>query len=313
MRPRKDIINKKFGKLTVLRFNEELSITKTMYDCICECGNHKTVGRNLLVKGKTKSCGCAKGELSFLSRNGGNDTNIGKKYNQLICIERIDEHAKKYDDGKKRNAKYKFVCECGNEKICPLSDVKSGRIKSCGCIRTPNSPHYNNVSFKSLIGQKFFNLTVIQRVENKFNKVYYLCKCDCGNEIIVRGESLKTFHNKSCGCQKKSLGELIISQYLDENNIEYDKEFCFNDLPLLKFDFAIKTKCGKILLIEFDGKQHFEPVAKFGGEKEFLLQQNRDQRKNDYCREKNIPLLRIDYKKILKVKKMIHDFLTISG
>ena len=50
-----------------------------------------------------------------------------------------------------------------------------------------------------------------------------------------------------------------------------------------------------IILIEFDGEQHFEPVEYFGGEEKFLIQKERDKRKNKYCEENNIPLLRIPY------------------
>ena len=34
--------------------------------------------------------------------------------------------------------------------------------------------------------------------------------------------------------------------------------------------------CGKNIAFEYQGKQHFEPVEIFGGEKNFLKQQERD-------------------------------------
>lgn len=307
------LVGKKFGKLTVLSLNEEFTNNKKVYDCLCSCGNTKMVSQDCLTQGKTKSCGCSKAELSFFTRHNGVDPNLNRKFNLLTCVERMDEFAKKYDDGKKRNTKYRFVCECGQQKICPLSDVKSGRIKSCGCIRKYGSPYYNNPQFKSLEGEIFFHLTVVKRIENKLKKIYYLCRCECGNEVIVRGESLKNFHNKSCGCEKTSIGELLISNYLEEKDLEYEKQYSLIDLPLLKFDFAIKTKLEKILLVEFDGRQHFEPVKKFGGDLEFSFQQDRDKRKNDYCREKNIPLLRIHYKQIKKITKLLDEFLAREG
>lgn len=52
-----------------------------------------------------------------------------------------------------------------------------------------------------LTNKKFNRLTVIKRVENnKLNKVCWLCKCECGNEIIVESQNLRTNHTKSCGC-----------------------------------------------------------------------------------------------------------------
>jgi len=39
---------------------------------------------------------------------------------------------------------------------------------------------------KNLIGQKFTRLTVIAEGERITNSVYWLCKCDCGNEKNVK-------------------------------------------------------------------------------------------------------------------------------
>lgn len=54
---------------------------------------------------------------------------------------------------------------------------------------------------ESLIGQKFGRLTVIAEsgVQGK-GKYKWLCKCECGNETIVRGDLLKSGRTKSCGC-----------------------------------------------------------------------------------------------------------------
>lgn len=59
--------------------------------------------------------------------------------------------------------------------------------------------------FEDLTGQKFGKLTVIKRVENHVQPsgkqyVQWLCKCDCGNETVVRGANLKRGYTQSCGC-----------------------------------------------------------------------------------------------------------------
>lgn len=58
-----------------------------------------------------------------------------------------------------------------------------------------------------LTGQRFDRLLVIKRVENYINKKYqvaqWLCLCDCGNEVIVRSDSLRSGKVKSCGCLHK--------------------------------------------------------------------------------------------------------------
>ena len=46
--------------------------------------------------------------------------------------------------------------------------------------------------FRDLTGQKFGKLTVIERVENtKDGRARWRCKCECGNECNVLGESLR--------------------------------------------------------------------------------------------------------------------------
>lgn len=54
-----------------------------------------------------------------------------------------------------------------------------------------------------LTGQKFGRLVVIKRINNdNCGRHRWLCRCDCKgkNEVIVRGDSLKSINTKSCGC-----------------------------------------------------------------------------------------------------------------
>lgn len=59
-------------------------------------------------------------------------------------------------------------------------------------------------NLKNEIGNRYGYLTVINRAKNdKEGHAQWLCKCDCGNEIIVRGKSLRSGNTKSCGCYQK--------------------------------------------------------------------------------------------------------------
>lgn len=54
------------------------------------------------------------------------------------------------------------------------------------------------MKFIDLTGQKFNRLTILEyKGASK-----WLCKCDCGKEIIVASNNLKNGHTKSCGCLK---------------------------------------------------------------------------------------------------------------
>ena len=102
---------------------------------------------------------------------------------------------------------------------------------------------------------------------------------------------------KRCPKCNESKGEKTISDILNSLNIKYSTQKRFpeckhkNPLP---FDFYIHNKKSK-LLIEFDGRQHFESVEIFGGEDVLKDTQFRDKIKNDFAKEKEIPLLRIPY------------------
>lgn len=119
----------------------------------------------------------------------------------------------------------------------------------------------------------------------------------CGKEWeVTPSHFLKD--NSRCPKCKSSKGEKAISQWLDRNNVKYEHQYRFNDCKdryKLPFDFAILNNETLTVLIEFDGRQHFESVSFFGGEEGFKSTMQRDKIKNDYCKKNNIPLLRIPY------------------
>ena len=148
-------------------------------------------------------------------------------------------------------------------------------------------------------GDRFGMLEIIESAGARGGHSYVKCKCDCGNIINVRVEHLKgQSHNKtiSCGCASQSSGEIKIIQLLVKANIDFQTQYRIKEFNILSpFDFAI-FKDNKLLgLIEYDGEQHFESVEFFGGEEKLKLQQERDERKNKWCEENNIRLIRIPY------------------
>lgn len=51
-----------------------------------------------------------------------------------------------------------------------------------------------------LTGQRFGRLTVIRYDHSEHDGTHWLCKCDCGNEKVAAGYSLRSGNTKSCGC-----------------------------------------------------------------------------------------------------------------
>lgn len=55
--------------------------------------------------------------------------------------------------------------------------------------------------FNDLTGFVFDRLMVVSRAENgNKSRIQWNCSCQCGNKTIVRGDSLKNGHTRSCGC-----------------------------------------------------------------------------------------------------------------
>lgn len=62
------------------------------------------------------------------------------------------------------------------------------------------------MAVKDETGNVYGRLTVIERAENNHRgDAQWLCLCECGKEVIVKGISLRAGHTKSCGCLQKDI------------------------------------------------------------------------------------------------------------
>ena len=113
----------------------------------------------------------------------------GQTFSHLTVIELDEEKTKK-------SGRESWVVECD----CSLhtrftvfgSNLKRGNTTKCQYCKA-----------KNLINQKFGHLTIIDKIIDDKNHIRWKAKCDCGNIIIVRGDSLKSGHTRSCGCLQK--------------------------------------------------------------------------------------------------------------
>ena len=190
-------------------------------------------------------------------------------------------------------------CKCGNEIIVRSDCLRNGHTVSCGCKRkeTLNQAGKNRV--ENLVGNIYGKLKVIRDSGNRDTSggVIWECECECGNIVYVASSNLtrKKESTISCGCSK-SKGELKIISVLNELQIKFvtQKRFLNCIYPdtnrQLIFDFYLLDYH---MLIEYDGEQHFH-IAKndyFNYEEV----NKRDKFKNEWCKENNIPLIRIPY------------------
>ena len=94
-------------------------------------------------------------------------------------------------------------------------------------------------------------------------------------------------------------------------DVPYEQQKRFSDCKYhytLPFDFAIYDNDGAVkCLIEYDSQQHFKSVALFGGDEAYEQSKIRDKIKDDYCKEKNILLIRLNY---LHTNKEMKEIIT---
>ncbi len=114
-------------------------------------------------------------------------------------------------------------------------------------------------------------------------------------------------HIQGIGCAtcNESKGEKEIARVLKSYNINFDRQKKFSDCKNifeLPFDFYIPSMR---TLVEFDGKQHFEPLSFFGGTEAFEKLKINDKIKNDYCEDNYINLIRIKYDDIDNIEKIL--------
>ena len=88
---------------------------------------------------------------------------------------------------------------------------------------------------------------------------------------------------------------MFIARHLKEHCIEYVPQYCCHFFKWrLYADFYLNVN-NKEYIIEYNGIQHYRPVERFGGEKTFKHQLERDQALKDYCKYNDINYIEIKY------------------
>lgn len=118
----------------------------------------------------------------------------GRRFGRLTVV----GEAEKTKNGKRY---WLCRCDCGRECWVEGYHLKSGHTKSCGCYRR-ELPRKRAMS---LTGMRFGKLTVLGPENEDGSSGYWRCRCDCGNEIVCRGENLRSGNTKSCGCLRETV------------------------------------------------------------------------------------------------------------
>jgi len=196
--------------------------------------------------------------------------------------------------------------KCNNiYKILPKNFLYGSRCLLCsGYNKKSNEEFINEV--RELVGNEYEFLEVYINTNTKLKVRHNICNKEY---FVTPNNFLQGYRCPYCS-NKTSKGEERISKYLDKLNIKYKREVSFSDcknkLPL-KFDFQIFIN-DNFFLLEYDGEQHFSPVYYL---EDFENIKKRDNIKNIYCKNKNIPLYRISYKFFNDIELILQNILNI--
>lgn len=139
----------------------------------------------------------------------------------------------------------------------------------------------------------------------------------CGHLFYVRPGHFVNSGSRCTACNQ-SHGEQQIYSFLSRSGIRFEVQKTFEDCRnkrCLPFDFAVYDEKDEIVcLIEYQGRQHYEPVSLFGGQKVFERQLTNDEIKRVYCKDEGIPLIEIKYSVVGKeIEEMLKRELKFLG
>jgi len=143
--------------------------------------------------------------------------------------------------------------------------------------------------------------------------VWWKClKCNHNWYAII---SSRNGAGRGCPQCNESKGEKKIDEYLNLKDLFYILQHrikgCKNK-KTLPFDFGVfndKEKTDLKMLIEYDGIFHYEDI--FNNPNKFLMRNLNDEIKNTYCKNNNIPLLRIPYWDFDRIEEILERELNI--
>lgn len=240
--------------------------------------------------------------------------------NRYFCCESKESSLEKIKRFYINNNNYELIKYINDSNIivkCKQCGLESNRTRAAiydspySCKNCDNTSTKQRIS-KEEIQKRLNNLFPDREIEcleynGQLHKATYQCK-ECG--LIFKTSPVSLAQSRGCPkCDKKiSKGEKAVEKWLIENNIQYKVQVRFPDLNrgLSSYDFGIYKGNTLIAFIEVQGRQHYQETNFFDS---LNRQQKRDQIKEEYAGNLNIPIIYIPI--IKSVPENLDDYLNI--
>jgi hypothetical protein len=226
---RNNIIGNRYGKLVVINRDKNTNYENSRaikYKCKCDCGNIVSIPYSSLTAGHSLSCGCLQKEL--ISKRSVKDI-TGQKFGKLLVLEREGTT-------NDRKAKWRCKCDCGTICIVSGKQMRTGKIMSCGCIKSLGENYIKDIL--TSLNIKFVQQYKFSHCKDKVQLPFDFYLPDYNICIEYQGEQ----HYKPVDFAGKGI-EWARKNFLSvQNHDKIKKDYClshnikFLEIPYWDFD-----------------------------------------------------------------------------
>lgn len=199
-----DLTGRTFGRLTVISFAGLRGKTK-YWNFRCECGVEKPIAASNVTTGKVVSCGCR--HLEILHER--LIDLAGQRFGKLTAVS--------FAGMDKAWSRWNCICDCGGKAIVRAGNLRSGAVRSCGCLnemslaaaRIASTTHGGSYTPEYGIWRG-----MMDRCSNPKNSKWRLYG---GRGITVCARWLHSFENFLADMGKRPSDKPTIDRYPDKN------------------------------------------------------------------------------------------------
>lgn len=229
-------------------------------------------------------------------------------WDEESIIKYVESNGYKFISFSKFN-KYASIIKiwCGNPNHKPY-ETYFGNFRSNQRCYKCTIVKWDEITIPKYINENGYTFIKFLKYDNRNS----LIEIECPNNHITSIRFRKFREGCRCSMCNESKGENMVANVLNNNSINYIREFKFDDCKCkntLPFDFFLNDLN---ILIEYDGVQHFKILPHWGGIDKLIEQKIHDTIKDLYCKKNNIKLIRIPYWEFKNIQFILNKELVLN-